>query len=223
VKSEFRFTLEGPSEADVARLLEAQRARLARRMRDGTARVTRENVLDPLRAQVKGALKSRKLPTAWRSRVYPTDATQDSLSPAGFVWSQAPQIMLAFDKGATIRPVNGARYLWIPTENVAVGRGGRRDDPKTTERKVGKFSFAPSKGGNVVAFARVVRRAGGQRRGPKFGKAPKGKKAAKPVEQIVFYVLVKQVTLRKRLDIGGVAERARPAFVSAIQEATSGQ
>ncbi len=229
MKQSFDIGLEAPAAHAVPDILDEQRVALARRLRGATDKATREIVLEPLRAQTRGALRSRKLPTAWRSRTYPESASSASLAPAGFVWTQTPDLILAFDQGATIVPVNGARFLWIPTENAPVGRGGARANPHELARRIGAFGYAQGRNGTVVAYARVARRAS-RRRTKGAAKAPPKSRFVKPtrtdiandrVEKVAFFVLVKQVTLRKRLDIAGVVTRARTAFPAALAAAAA--
>jgi hypothetical protein len=94
-----------------------------RAVRDETAALQRE-----LRGQVTASLggKARGIANAWRAQVFPR--TGVSLRPAGLVWSKTPLVIDAFERGATIRPQGGGRFLAIPTGfNAARGWRGRGD------------------------------------------------------------------------------------------------
>ncbi|WP_439579329.1 DUF6441 family protein [Elioraea sp.] len=93
---------------------------VTRAVREETDRTQHE-----LRAQTASAFgpRGRGLAGAWRARVFPR--TGESLGAAGIVWTKAPTIIDAFERGATIRAKAG-RYLAIPTGfNAPQGRRGR--------------------------------------------------------------------------------------------------
>ncbi|HSE78931.1 MAG TPA: DUF6441 family protein [Alphaproteobacteria bacterium] len=167
-----------------------------------------------LRGQVEGAGLGRRLANTWRSQVFPRSGV--SLRAAGFVFSKAPTLARVFDEGATIRSRDGF-FLAIPLPAA----GHPRITPAEFESNTGiplRFVYRRGRPSLLVAeHARVDRR--GQARanrtrrrdGTTFSRLTG--RAAVPV-----FVLLPQVTLRKRLDIAGAASRwiARvPALVAA--------
>jgi len=201
----------------ISRALDDERIAMAKRVRLATDKAGRELLIDPLRAMTRGAFNSRKLPTTWRAKLYPADVQSHTLTPAFFAFSKAPEIMTAFEEGTTIQPFGGKKYLWIPTENVPRGRGGRRMSPQEVMARVGRFAFIPLKNGGLIAVAQATRT---EKRSRRKGGAPtqsvgKAKKGAG--ERLAFFVLKKQVRLSKRLDVKGIANRAGAKY-SAIYE-----
>lgn len=71
---------------------------------------TMEAARDELRAQVVSNGLGVRLSRTWTARAFPGGA-KHSINPAGYIWSRAPDIIDSFIKGATIRPVNGSKYL----------------------------------------------------------------------------------------------------------------
>lgn len=88
---------------------------------------TGQQVQTALRAQARaGGFRDggRALANSWRLRVYPNPGTAPrTLKPAAMVWSRMPDVVRAFDQGATIRAKSG-KYLAFPTGYNA--QGGRR-------------------------------------------------------------------------------------------------
>src|SRR5215203_154031 len=60
-----------------------------------------------LRGDVRAAGFSDRLANTWRVNVFPISASSRTHSPAVFVKSTAPEIVSAFDQGATIRSKKG--------------------------------------------------------------------------------------------------------------------
>jgi hypothetical protein len=112
-----------------------------------------------------------RLSRTWQSEVYPKN--KNSLSPAGFVYSKAPKIIDAFSRGATIRPVNGAKYLWLPTKNVPrKGRNRKMTPDEVDSLYNAEFVILPSKRrGVLLAFIPVI----AARSGRGFRQATKGR------------------------------------------------
>jgi len=149
-----------------------------------------DGVKEDWRDQVVAAGLGQPLARAVRSRVY---ANRDrGGNPAAFVWSKAPQIMSLFASGATIRAVNGARYLWIPTENVPRGRRRRAATPEDVRARFGPFIYRPSSRtpGNLVAL--VAARGSKARRG-------------QPQRLIHMFTLARQRRGTKRIELEGIA------------------
>jgi len=151
-----------------------------------------------------------RLAKTWRSRAYPSSGA--SLDPAGFVWTKAPVLIDAFDKGVTIQ-ARGGRWLAVPT--AAAGKraplpGGSttirgksaRITPAGFERRTGqklRFVYQDNKPSLLVLDTAQRDRLGrakaytGRGRGAKLY-GPKGM-------TIVVFILVRQVRLEKRLNV----------------------
>ena len=215
----FQFTFNADG-AEFSARLDEDRKSLANRIRSGLEKTARQDVLDPLRAQTKAALKSKKLPTTWRLLIFPKEE-RHTLTPAALVVSRAPAIISAFEEGANILPLNGKRFLWIPTAAVPTSTGGKKLSVKDMIAKVGKFRLVPGKRGSWVALAFV--KAGNKRSRRKGGAATKTLSKAAPGkgEETAIFILVPQVTLRKRLDVKGVVDRARSTFTQNLEQAVA--
>ncbi len=155
-----------------------------------------------LREQVVSAGLGDRLARTWRGKVFPE--TGDSMEAAAFVWSRAPKLIDAFDQGVTIRSARGL-FLAIPTAAAgAVGRGatGKREriTPAGWERRTGmklRFVYRRGRPSLLVAdSARVTSRGLAARNRRKSGDAT-----------VVVFILVPQVSLRKRLDLDAPARK----------------
>lgn len=177
-------------------------------------RETTPETLSDLRRQITDAGMGTRLANTWRGGSYPVGA-RVSVNPGGYIWSNAPLIIDAFARGATIRPVNGANFQWIPTKNVPrargrVSRGGRnmRGGAMTPEEVENRFNtdfeYRPGKAGTVLAFIDVVR-AKNMRgyRAATAGRQRQGR-VAKPV---LMFVLRKFVRMPKAVDLDRPAQR----------------
>lgn len=169
-----------------------------------------------IREQITGAGLGRRLANAVRSRVYPVG--RKALDPSGLVWSNAPKLTEVFETGATIRPVNGTRYLAIPTENVPNAKGGKRRKMTPVEVEAAydqDLKFAKAGNGRLIAYVEAV----GARSGKGFRRAT-GKRLAsgRAAVSVVMFVMVPQVRLRKRLDIQGAGERWSARLPAMIAE-----
>lgn len=176
---------------------------VTRAMRDVTAGLKAD-----LREDVKRGGLGDRFANTWRGETYPT--SKDSINAAAFVWSKAPKIVSAFDLGVTIRGLN-RKYLAIPTPDAGIQAGaGKRNpriSPEVWQRQTGaKLRFVPR--GNhalLVADAHYVRQPARWR----------ARKSFKPIQQpglaggknyVVVFILVPQVTLRKRLSVAPHAQ-----------------
>ena len=166
------------------------------------------------------------LPKAWRGEVFPRSG--DSVDAAGWVKvrGSAAVIIDAHSKGVVIR-ANRGKWLAVPTPEAGrfglkagmsgmgatTNRRGSREriTPAGFERRTGlKLRFVPGKGGRaflVADKARLNRRSGGIL--APYAPRGRGAKLYGPDGQtFVAFTLVRQVTLKKRLDLDAVAERA---------------
>jgi len=151
------------------------------------------------REQITHAGLGHRLPRTIRNRTYPKG--KDSIDAAAFVWSNAPEILSAHDRGVLIRSKSGF-YLAIPTAAAGKGRGGARLTPGEWERRRGmRLRFIYRRNGPSLLVAEKARI---NARGTAV--ASRSKTGRGQVSAPIF-LLVPQVKLRKRLDLARDAER----------------
>lgn len=201
-----------PSFTDITRGLEGDIAGAATEsMREAASAVKQE-----LREQVTSAGLGNRLANTWRGETYPK--SRRSVNPAGYIWSNAPDIVDSFARGATIVPVNGSRYLAIPTDAVPNARGRRGSGKKMTPAEVEhQFNqdlfYLRSKAGRVLAFLNITR----GRSGRGFRANTKGRLAqGRVAERVLMFVLVRSVRVPKLLDLAGPADRGAALFERAF-------
>ncbi len=168
-----------------------------------------------LREQITSNGLGQRLANSWRDRVYPEQ--RESMTPTGYIWSNAPEIIDSFVRGATIHPIGGAKYLWIPTRNVPRARGrvsargknlkGGAMTPQEVEAMFrSKLSIRPGRNGTMLAFIEPLAKL-------------KGKGQKKP---LLMFVLRKTVRMPKLLDLNGPAEQWADRFVAAFERKLAG-
>ena len=145
-----------------------------------------------LRKQITRARLGGRLAKAWRGRVY----ENDGIDAAGFVWSKAPKIMLAFEEGMTIRARN-RRWLAIPTEH-APRRGRSAGRRSSMSKRISPSSYVWR---DRLRFVSV---------NPRLALLVEHRKGRR--KSLVMFILVRQVKLRKRLDVKGAGEAAADAL-----------
>ena len=159
------------------------------------------------RAQITSAGLGRRLANSIRSQTYPKSG--DSLSTAALVWSQAPVIIRAHDTGPLIRSKNGF-WLAIPTEAAGKGARGGRITPGEWERRRGlrlRFIYRRRGPSLLVAEGRLNTK----------GRAVASKsKTGRGTATVPIFLLVRQVKLRKRLDLARDAKAAQERIPGAI-------
>lgn len=181
-----------------------------------------------LRAQVVGAGLGPKLANTWRGRRYPVSGA--SIDAAAFVFSKAPEIILAFDTAPTIHTVNGRRYLAIPTANVplkALGRGhGRRMSPEEVELAFNQdLKFARTGKGRLIAYVDVVGTAAGGFKSPtgkQLGRLYRGQKAPPRYAQVVMFILTPTAHMHKLLTVDDIARRWADLVPSILERRLGG-
>lgn len=174
-----------------------------------------------LQDDVIAGLKSYRLAKAWRARVYPTSGA--SLDPAGMVWTKAPVLIAAFERGVTIRSSRGP-WLAIPTDAAGKrspaamsavqqpsnfrNRNPARVTPGGFERRTGlklRFVYQHNKP-SLLVVDQAKRDALG--RAARYQPKGRGSKLYGPAGRtIVVFILVRQVRLRKRLNVEALTER----------------
>lgn len=150
------------------------------------------------RGQILGAGLGTRLARTIRSAVYPK--AMDSLNAAAMVWTNAPEPIGAFERGALIRSRNGF-YLAIPTPAAGTkGVGNKRITPGGWEQRTGlrlRFVYRRGAPSLLVAESRLNTK----------GRAVASRsKTGRGVATVPIFILVPQVNLRKRLDLARDAE-----------------
>lgn len=165
-----------------------------------------------LRGQVRGAGLGNGIANAVRQVDYPKSGK--SLGPASLVYSKAPVVHQAFNADTVVRPKQSAA-LAIPTDNVPRQRGrrgGRQMSPVEVEAAFNQeLDYIPANGSrpallvlhNVTAS---FNRKSGRLRG--FRNLTARREASgRGATSVVMFILVRQVTLRRRLDFEGAGRR----------------
>jgi hypothetical protein len=231
------------AKVDRLRLADEFKAEVGRRFSAMMKRETRA-LEKNIEAQVEGAGLGKNMARTWNSRVFPGDG-RPSLGPAGVVWSKAPVPMRAHSEGAVIVPKNG-RFLAIPTQwNRQGGRRGGK--PRVTPQQM-----AAAKGQAFVMKSRLwagvrlwclrTAAASGRSARARFNVRAGGLLTintgnARVMQRMTtqrlllaqgfvpMFVLVDQVTLRKRLNFVPLVNAAiasiRVGMASAIAEASA--
>jgi hypothetical protein len=203
-----RFTLKTDDLVKGLSDIEGDAARsVSRAMREVT-----EGLKSDLRADVVGAGLGQRLANTWRGKTYPEGGA--SLEAASFVWSRAPNIVDAFDRGVTIRSNRGF-WLAIPTpaagiKGISATGAMQRITPGGFERRTGmrlRFVFRRGRPSLLVADNARLSKKGLAR--PNIGRTRGGAQFTrlKGRATVVVFILVPQATLRKRLDIAAIAQR----------------
>jgi hypothetical protein len=161
-----------------------------------------EGLKTDLRTQITAAGMGQRLAKTWRGEVYPKG--QLSLSAAGLVFSRAPTIVSAHDRGVTIRSKDGF-WLAIPLPAAGRGRRGKQLTPGEWERMRGqrlRFVYRRGKPSLLVAEQQRARQG---KRGGAFGKFSRASDSAlrsgRGLASVPMFLLVPQVTLNKKLDV----------------------
>ena len=158
-----------------------------------------------LRQQITGVGLSQRLANTWRGEVYPKG--KNSLRAAGLVYSRAPDIVSAYANGAVIRSQHGL-FLAIPTPAAGKASGGRQKiSPALWEKQHGaKLIFVYRRKGPSLLVAENRRARTGKRGG--FAKASvSALRTGRGLATVPIFILVPQVTIKKRLDIDSAANK----------------
>ncbi|KAF0221597.1 MAG: hypothetical protein FD176_3142 [Rhodospirillaceae bacterium] len=166
-----------------------------------------------LRRQVTEAGMGQRLANTWRAELYPKG--QKSIKAAGFVFTRAPTIIRAFDQGAVIKSKHGF-WLAIPTPAAGTGARGKRMTPGLWEQMHGsRLRFIYRRGAPSLLVAENMRARAGKMGGFAKGSAS-ALRSRRGMTTVVMFILVPQVSLKKRLDVDGVAERLASALPELI-------
>jgi len=193
-------------QGDLDALLTAELRSAERAVTAGVREAT-DGLKTELRRQITGAGLGTRLANTWRSQVYPKG--QPSIGAAGYVWSKAPGIVRLYAEGAVIRSKRGL-FLAIPTPAAGrFGDGRRKITPGSWERihgmrlrfvyRRGRPSLLVADNVRLTARGRAVANTG-RRQGAAFTRLS-GRTT------VPLFLLVPQVTVRKRLDVDGAARK----------------
>jgi hypothetical protein len=170
------------------------------------------------RDQVVAVGLGQRLANSIRSEVYP-QAPRKSVNAAAMVFTNAPEIIDGFARGATIQPVNGARYLAIPTDLVGrlvnVEGKRRKITPALFQQKTGLRlrmvvrsngnRLLIVEGGRITKAGRIAPNRGRTRSGYAYSRLTGGVSA-------VAFILVPAVKLPKLQDLDSLAAAADGRF-----------
>lgn len=160
-----------------------------------------------LRAQVVNSGLGEKMARTWKLRRYP--ASGYSLGTAGLVYADMPQVIRAFNDASTIISGKGA-FLAIPTPAAPKrGVGGKRINPSNfPEHTLGRLRFVYRRGAPSLLVVDNLRASTGKRGG--YRKASESaRKSGRGITTVIMFILLPQVSLRKRLNVEVAANTAR--------------
>ena len=194
-------TMVGSLKAD----MQAELRRIERAVPDGV-KAAGDGLKGSLRKQVVAAGLGARLSRTWRGKTY----VNKGHDAAALVWSKAPQIALAFDKGVVIKG-KGGNWLAIPTPAAPKrGTNGKRITPATFPtarhgplrmvRRSGRAALL------VVDGVRVSASTGRVGRQAKGGGRTKSGSFKQGIATVAMFVLVPRVKLKKRLNVARAAE-----------------
>lgn len=192
----------------------AEQVRTGQRAVSAAMRAAGAGLKATWRAQIAGAGLGNRLANTIRDQSYPKG--QPSLNAAALVWSKAPKIVDAHERGALIRSKDGF-WLAIPTASAGRGKRGGKVTPGEWEQRTGRrlrFVYRKGRSGLLVDDGTV--RSGNA---PAFGQRAKRGFRNRTVP---IFILVPQVKLRKRLDLMGAAKAAHAALPGQIIAAWRG-
>ena len=198
---------------DIRALIEAEIATAEKAVTAGV-RAAAARLKDRWRGQIIAAGLGPRLARTIRQRDFPTG--EPSLRAASLVYSHAATIVHAFDHGVTIRSQHGF-FLAIPTAAAGVkGPAGKRITPGGWERRTGqrlRFVYRRRGPSLLVADDARLNRAG-------LARAKRGRRRRDGIltgaQTVPIFLLLPQVSLRKRLDLDRDARWAEAALPGLI-------
>lgn len=195
--------LQAALSGDLDQML-ADEVRIAEQAVTHSIREATDGLKTELRAQITGAGMGQRLANTWRGEVYPKG--QMSIKAAGFVHSRAPVIVGAHDQGASIRSSDGF-WLAIPLPAAGKGPRGKRMTPGLWERLRGqRLRFIYRRGQPSLLVADNQRASKGKRGGFSVASA-KAQASGRGLVTVPMFLLVPQVTLKKKFDIDSASRR----------------
>lgn len=199
--------------------LMAAEYRAGERAVSSAMRLTAERLKLAWRGDVVSSGLGARLANAIRSEVYPRG--QSSLNAAALVYTKAPQIIGAHERGELIRSSSGF-WLAIPTEAAGKGLRGRRITPGEWQFRTGirlRFVYRSGKSGLLVADGARLNSRG-------MAKKKRGTRRRDGIltgeTSVPIFVLVPQVKLPKRLNLYAIAAGVHAGVPGAIVAAWTG-
>ncbi|WP_226560744.1 DUF6441 family protein [Salipiger thiooxidans] len=176
-------------------------------MKDGVTigvRDTGNELKTLLREDVVSSGLGRRLSRTWRSESYPKSGA--SLGAASLVFTNAPELVRAFDEGAIIRG-STKRFLAIPTDAAPkLGVGRKKLSPETFPEHVhGKLRFVYRPGKTSLLVVDNQRERKGKRGGYALSKNKRALRTGYGLVTVPMFILVPQVRLRRRLNVGAIS------------------
>ena len=173
-----------------------------------------DGLKNELRSQITEAGLGTRLAQTWRGEIYPKG--QKSIGAAGFVWSKAPGIVRIYEDGAVIRSTRGF-FLAIPTPAAGkYGDGGKKITPGGWERRTGmRLRFVYRRGAPSLLIADNLRARTGKRGGFAVPSA-RALRSGRGLATVPIFILVPQVSFKKRLDVAGAAQRWQARLVELV-------
>jgi hypothetical protein len=198
--------LQAAIQGDLNALLKVELGAAERAVTAGIRAAT-DGLKTELRSQVTSAGLGTRLANTWRGEVYPRG--QPSTGAAGYVWSKAPRLVRLYAEGGIIRSRHGL-YLAIPLP--AAGRYGdnrQKITPGGWERIHGlRLRFVYRRGSPSLLVADNARLTGPGRAAANIGRSRGAAYSRLSGRTTVpIFILVPQVTVRKRLDVIGAARK----------------
>lgn len=182
----------------------ADEVRIAEQAVTQSIREATDGLKTELRNQITGAGLGQRLANTWRGEVYPKGKL--SIKAAGLVYSRAPEVVGAHDRGATIRSKDGF-WLAIPLPAAGKGPRGKRITPSLWEKLRGqRLRFIYRRGKPSLLVAENQRARQGQRGGFSVA-SQKAQANGRGLVTVPMFLLVPQVTLKKKLDIDSASRR----------------
>lgn len=173
-----------------------------------------------LQQDVRGATASLgpKIVNAWRRERFPRG--RDSLNAAAVVWSRAPKIVDAANRGAVIRGRRG-KWLAIPLPAAGRGAGGKRITPVEFAKRRGvKLRFVEYGGRAramlVVDGGRLDKRGLAQRNRSRARIGARGPLPQAGATTIPVFLLFRQVKMKKLLNLAASASTAAARVAATI-------
>lgn len=168
-----------------------------------------------LRQAVNDAGLGERLGNSIRSEGYPRDSRGAvSFGAAGLVFVRRPkgkrsgatEIFDAFTRGVTITRAGG-KYLAIPTAAVPKTRG-RQMTPAEVEQYYGRKLLARpgDRPGQILLFLNLTRAKSRRRPGDRVA-TPRRRAQGRTDREVLLFVLVRSVKLKKRLDFDTIAQK----------------
>ena len=182
----------------------ADEVRIAEQAVTHSIREATDGLKTELRNQITGAGLGQRLANTWRGEVYPKGKM--SIKAAGLVYSRAPVVVGAHGDGATIRSKDGF-WLAIPLPAAGKGPRGKRMTPGLWEKLRGqRLRFIYRRGKPSLLVAENQRARQGQRGGFTQASA-KAQAKGRGLVTVPMFLLVPQVTLKKKFDIDSASRR----------------